>query len=263
MTLSAASFPPMISTMKNKPSTRIFKTIFILLFWILVWWLFALIVNDTYLLPSPADTLSALFKLMSQGHFYKVVFFTFLRVVAGLVSGISFGVALAFLCHRFDFLRSLFAPLITVLKAMPVATFILLLWITRMRGSLLTIFIGFVMVMPIIFQNSLSGLDSIDRHLIEVTEIFEFGFIKKMKILVFPSLRSYLFPAIITTVGLAFKSQIAAEVIAYTNNSIGQYISDATFGLNTEVAFAWIVVIIIFSIGIEWLCRSLLRRGKR
>jgi NitT/TauT family transport system permease protein len=118
------------------------------------------------------------------------------------------------------------------------------------------------MVMPIIFQNVLAGLDSIDKELIEVTRVFKFTLSKKLKILVFPSLRSYLFPAIITSVGLAFKSQIAAEIIAYTKNSIGQYIYDANYGLNTDVVFAWAVVIVSFSITLEAACRLLLRRLK-
>ncbi len=224
-----------------------------------MWWIFAILVNDSYLLPSPLITFSALLDLFGKAGFYKVVFLTFLRVLAGLMSGIFFGVALAFLCHRVAIIRSLVTPVVSILKAMPVATFILLLWVT-LRGSALTIFIGFIMVMPIIFQNTLAGLDSIDKDLIEVTEIFRFGVIKKLRILIFPSLKSYLFPAIITSVGLAFKSQIAAEIIAYTKNSIGQYIYDANFGLNTDVVFAWAVVIVAFSIGIESLCRLLLGR---
>ena len=142
---------------------------------------------------------------------------------------------------------------------MPVATFILLLWLS-LRGSVLTIFIGFIMVMPIIFQNVLSGLDALDNNLIEVSLVFELNAWKKLTVFILPSLRSYLFPAIITSVGLAFKSQIAAEIIAYTKNSIGQFIYDANYGLNTDVVFAWATVIVLFSIGLETLCRYILGR---
>ena len=114
--------------------------------------------------------------------------------------------------------------------------------------------------MPIIFQNTITGLDSIDKDLIEVTKVFGFGFVKKLKLLILPSLKSYIFPAVITSVGLAFKSQIAAEIIAYTKNSIGQYIYDANYSLNTSLVFAWAVVIVSFSIGLENICRYLLRR---
>ena len=250
-----------ISTMKSNKFNKLFKGILIFAFWVAVWFLFALIINDSTLLPSPYETAKALFDLLRLSSFYSAIFFSFLRVTAGLISGITIGTVLAFLSHKFTLLRSILSPIISIMKAMPVATFILILWIT-LRGWVLTVFIGFIMVMPIIFQNVLSGLDSIDKELVEVAKIFEFSKIKKLRLLIFPSVFPFLFPAIITSIGLAFKSQIAAEVIAYTNKSIGQYIYDATYGLNTDVVFAWATVIIVFSIGLESLCKYLIGRVK-
>ena len=249
----------MSTSRSNKRLAKPLNGILVFLFWISIWWLAALIVGDEYFLPSPIDTLLSLMGLFGQRSFYKVVLLSLLRVLSGLLFGTAIGIILAFICHRFKAVRSLVSPIISILKAMPVATFILLLWIT-LRGSALTIFIGFIMVMPIIFQNTIAGLDSIDKDLIEVTKVFGFGFVKKLKLLILPSLISYIFPAVITSVGLAFKSQIAAEIIAYTKNSIGQYIYDANYSLNTSLVFAWAVVIVSFSIGLENICRYLLRR---
>ena len=249
------------STMKSNLIRKFLTAILVFVFWITVWWLASLATKNSYLLPSPKDTLLELISLLSKSSFYTVVFMSFLRVLYGLFLGIIVGVALSFLCHRFELLRSLVTPIISIIKAMPVATFILLLWLT-LRGSSLTVFIGFIMVMPIIFQNSLSGLGAMNKELIEVCRVFGFSFIKRLKVLIFPTLHSYLAPAIITSVGLTFKSQIAAEIIAYTKNSIGQYIYDANYGLNTAEVFAWAAVIVSFSIGLESLSRFLLGRVK-
>ena len=261
----AASFPTTISTMSTlRSKSKLVKPLSLLLvfaFWIGVWWIAALIVSDGYHLPSPKDTFLAMIYLFGQKSFYKVVLCSLLRVLAGLCSGTVAGTLLAFVCHKFALIRSLVSPIISIVKAMPVATFILLIYYT-IRGDAQTIFIGFIMVTPIIYQNLLSGLDSIDKNLTEITEIFGFSFAKKLKLLIFPSLRSYLFPAMITSVGLAFKSQIAAEIIAYTANSIGQFIYDANFGLRTDLVFAWAAVIVSLSIGLERLCKYLLGRIK-
>lgn len=252
--------------MKSKTLKKIAISLAVFAIWIAIWWIAAIVVfnkyGDNYFLPSPLDTLLALINLLKKPSFYRVVFASLLRVIAGLLFGTVVGTALAFICHKVDFLRSLFSPVISVLKAMPVATFILLLWIT-VKGSSLTILIGVIMVLPIIFQNVLSGLDSIDKNLLEVTKVYGFSLYKRMKILVFPSLRSYLFPAIITSVGLAFKSQIAAEIIAYTNNSIGGFIYDANYALKTDEVFAWAAVIVVFSIALETICKKLLGRVKK
>lgn len=247
--------------MKNNLLKKILAPLGVLVFWLFVWQVFSLIVNDGYLLPSPIEVLTALIGLFGKASFYRVVLFSLLRVLLGLVIGILGGLILAFGCHHSSILRRLLTPIISIIKAMPVATFILILWIT-LRGSALTVFIGFIMVMPIIFQNTLEGLDSLSTELDELTRVFEFGFIKRLRVFVFPSLLPYLSAAIITSVGLAFKSQIAAEIIAYTKNSIGQYIYDANFGLQTDLVFAWAAVIVSFSIGLESLCRGLLRRVK-
>ncbi len=259
--LSAVNFPTMASIMQNKALKKLLIIAFVTVFWISVWWIFSALANDSYLLPSPVDTSVALIELFGKAYFYKVILFSFLRVLFGLLFGIVIGSALAFICHKNKIIRSLTSPIISIIKAMPVATFILLLWLT-LRGSTLTVFIGFIMVMPIIYQNVLSGLDSIDKELIEVSTAYEFSRLKKLKLLVFPAIRSYFAPAVITSVGLAFKSQIAAEIIAYTKDSIGQYIYDANYGLNTDTVFAWAVVIVTFSIGLESLCRLLFRRVK-
>jgi NitT/TauT family transport system permease protein len=253
--------------MANNFFKKTFWFFVVLLFWVGVWWLLSIAVEkinpqNAYLLPSPAKTLDALFVLFKSDYFYRVIFHTFLRVLFGLTAGISVGAVFALISHRVYIFRQLITPLISVIKAMPVATFILLLWLT-LRGSTLTVFIGFIMVMPVIYQNLLSGLDSIDKGLLEVTLSYEFSPLKKFKLLTFPTLLSYLAPAVITSVGLAFKSQIAAEIIAYTGNSIGRYIYDANYSLQTPLVFAWAVVIVSFSIGLESLCRYLFRRVKK
>lgn len=99
------------------------------------------------------------------------------------------------------------------------------------------------------------------KDLIEVSSVFGLTFKKKMKVLIFPILKSFLFPAIITSVGLAWKSEIAAEIIAYTRSSIGMYINDAKTYMQTPTVFAWTVVIIALSITLEKITKALLGRA--
>lgn len=246
--------------MKSNTVKRVAVTGAVILLWIAVWYVCALFVNSKLFLPSPTDTFIALIELLGTWEFYKVVLFTMLRVVLGLAVGILFGIALAILCHRFSVIKSIFNPLISVIRATPVATFIVLLWIL-VKGNALTVIIAFLMVMPIVWQNTLDGFESIPKDLIEVSSVFGLTFKKKMKVLIFPILKSFLFPAIITSVGLAWKSEIAAEIIAYTRSSIGMYINDAKTYMQTPTVFAWTVVIIALSITLEKITKALLGRA--
>ena len=131
-----------------------------------------------------------------------------------------------------------------------------------MSGNALSVFIGFLMVMPILWQNTLDGYAAIDKNLSEVADIFEFSQAKRFRLLVFPTLKNFIVPGIITASGLAWKAEIAAEIIAYTKNSIGQGINDAKYNMDTPTVFAWTLVVICFSIILEKSTKALLRRVK-
>ncbi|MBQ8303107.1 MAG: ABC transporter permease subunit [Clostridia bacterium] len=184
-----------------------------------------------------------------------------LRVTVGLTLGCVIGITFAVLCHKFSVVKLIFSPFISVVKSTPVASFIVVLWVI-MSGDALSVFIGFLMVMPIIWQNVIDGFNSIDPKLSEVADVFEFSYGKRFKLLIFPALKKYLIPGIITASGLAWKAEIAAEIIAYTKNSIGQGINDAKYNMDTPTVFAWTLVIILFSIILEKITKHLVRRSE-
>lgn len=237
------------------------KIIIPILFWISVWEIVSLIVNNSYFFPTVTDTFSSLLTVISSKTFFKVVLLTFLRVVTGLLLGIVIGTLLAFLAHRFAVIETILSPIITIIKSTPVATFIIIFWVI-MDGDMLSVFIAFLMVMPIIWQNLMDAFDSIDKNLSEVCDVFEFSFAKRMRFLIFPALLKYFIPGVITATGLTWKSEIAAEIIAYTKNSIGQYINDAKYNFDTATVFAWTLIIITMSTILEKITKYLLRRIK-
>ena len=166
---------------------KVVVSLFIAVFWILLWQLLAIIVNyrldNNYaLLPTPFLTVKALFALMAQAKFYKVIAYTLLRVVIGVTLGVIGGVVLAVISHHCELFKRTLTPIISIIKATPVVTFIVLLWIS-MSSNTLTVFIAFLMVMPIIWQNILDGYDSIPKDLVEVATVFEFNALKRFKII--------------------------------------------------------------------------------
>ena len=251
----------MLSIMKS----NLFKTVkFILsiLFWIVVWEVAARLINHSYLLPTLPQTLVALWKIVSSGRFFSAVFLSILRVVSGLVIGTLLAIILAALSYRFEIVKILFSPLVSVVKSTPIASVIILLWI-MLSGNLLAIFISVLMVLPIVWQNLIDGYNSIDNELLEVCHVFNFSYRKRLKVLIIPTLIKYFIPALITSVGLAWKAVISAEIIAYVNNSIGQFINDSKYNFDTPSVFAWTLIVIIFSLILEKLTKYLLARYKK
>ena len=256
-TLSELPFPTSLFTMLNK----IRKIVLPLIFWFLIWHVLSLIVDNSFMLPGIKKTFSALMTLITQKTFLKAVISSTVRVILGLALGCTFGIILAILCKKISLFYDIFAPIITVIRSTPVASFIVILWLL-LDGNTLTVAIGFIMVLPIIWQSTVDGISSIDESLLEVSRIFEFSVVKKFRLLILPAMKNFLFPAIITSTGLAWKAEIAAEIIAYTKNSIGQGINDAKIFMDTPTVFAWTLVVIFFSIILESLTKFLLRRSK-
>ena len=238
------------------------KILLSLLFWITVWEVCARLINHSYLLPSVQDTLVALWEIITSGSFFSAVVLSILRVISGLVIGTVLATILAALSYRFEIVRLLFSPLVSVIKSTPIASVIILLWI-MLSGDFLAIFISVLMVLPIVWQNLIDGYNSIDKDLLEVCQVYGFSYRKRLKVLVFPALIKYFIPALITSVGLAWKAVISAEIIAYVNNSIGQYINDSKYNFDSPSVFAWTFIVIIFSLLLEKLTKYLLARYKK
>ena len=84
----------------NRRLKNIVSNAAVAIFWLLLWQLAALLVGKTLLLPSPVQTLSALFALIQTGEFYLASALSLIRIMAGyiigVIIGIIFGIAAAF-----------------------------------------------------------------------------------------------------------------------------------------------------------------------
>ena len=230
-------------------------------FWLSLWQILSVIFNNNFLVPSIDSTLKALWALLGTEGFYRSVLLSGLRVASGLITGCVLGVSLAILGHGISFIHTLISPIVSIIRSTPVASFVVILWVL-LSGNMLSIFIAFLMVFPIIWQSTFDAMNSIDKNLLEVAHVFEFSGSKKLKLVYLPVIKSFLVPSIVTSMGLAWKAEIAAEIIAYTKNSIGQSINDAKYNMDTPTVFAWTVVIVIFSLILEKTAKRILGRLK-
>lgn len=246
------------STMSSKLKT-ILTPILSVAFWLLIWEIGALCVDNSYFLPRISEVIASLGEIVFSKKFFVALLMTFLRVVIALIVGFALGILFGWLSQKYTVVYSLLKPLLLVIKSTPVASFIILLWAT-LNGNMLAIFIAFLMVFPIICEGTMSALDNISPELNEVCQVFKFGRLKRIRHLVIPTLAKLLVPSMITSVGLAWKAEVAAEIVGYVTNSIGAYINDALY--DTPTVFAWTLIVIMFSILLEMLTKRLLRRVK-
>lgn len=245
-----------------KQIAKPFRILLAVAFWILIWWAAARSLGSELLFPTPLTVFRILCKLVRSKEFYLVTGRSLLNILSGIVAATVLGVLLAGICHRVRPLRDLLLPLMTVIKATPVASFIVLLLIF-IGAAKVPFVITFLIVLPVVWTNLDEGLTRIDPDLRQVAQVYRFSFCKRMRVLVLPSLRPYFLSASRTAIGLAWKAGIAAEILATPPGTIGRMIGDARQYLETEQMFAWTLTVIVLSLLIEYGFVALFRRADR
>ena len=221
-----------------------------LLFWGLVWQLAYMLVGRGILLASPAQTARRLIELAQEPSFWKSAGFSVYRVFLGCILGVAGGVLTAALTAAFAPARIILEPALTVIRATPVASFVLLALIFLSSGPV-PVLMSFLMVLPIVWGNVDSGLRAADRGLLEMSDVFKLSLRKKISSIYIPAALPNFFSACATSIGLGWKAGIAAEVLGTPKFSIGTNIYNAKIYLETPDLFAWTAVVIILSLVFE------------
>ena len=213
-----------------------------------------------FLVATPAAVAQKLLALLITADFWLRVWFSFIRIAAGFFAALVLGSLLAVAAGRFPILDILFWPYVTVIKATPVASFIILCLIW-MGSANLSAAISFLMVLPIIYSNMLQGIRSTDAQLLEMAEVFRAGWGRRMLFIYLPQLKPYIISACSVALGMTWKSGIAAEVIGIPRGSIGESLYEAKVYLNARELFAWTAVIILVSVLFEKVFMALLKKA--
>ena len=254
----------MNSIMARRPKARaVLAGLAAVLFWIAVWQIISMLVAQELLVPAPLVVARTWVRLMGTVKFWQATALSLLRILAGFAAAVAAGSILAVLTARFKAVRVLFSPLLHVVRDAPVVSFIILAMVWIHTNSIPS-FISFLMVMPMVWSNVEKGIQETDRELLEMAQVYRFGWWKTMRVVRIPSLMPYLMAACTTGLGFAWKSGIAAEVLCRPAVSIGKYLQDAKMYLETPEVFAWTATVILLSVLLEKLLLAAVHHfGKR
>ena len=254
------------TSQRNKPLSLPRRLLFsglALVFWIAVWWVVARYVNKELLVPTPELVAKTLWRLGGTLAFWKAAVASLWRIARGFVGGVAIGSLLALLTARFKVAELLFAPLLKTVRATPVASFIILAFVWLVTDTLPS-FITFLMVVPIVWGNVDKGLRQVDHRLLEMADVFRMRKWHTVLHVWLPSVMPYFLTACTTSLGLAWKSGIAAEVICRPDDSLGDLLQNAKLNLETAEVFAYTIVVILLSVLLEQaLLFAVKRFGKR
>ena len=189
-------------------------------FWLAVWCLAAACVDQPLLVPSPIAVLRRLGELAAVPLFWRSTLVSLLRIFCGALAGTILGTLCAVLTSRFRPVDWILAPAIRLVRATPVASFIILvlLW----------------------------------------ARSYQFSRCKLMRYVYLPAVRPHFAAGVCTAIGLAWKSGVAAEVLCLPKAAIGTQVYYSKIYLETPSLFAWTAVVIVLSMLLERIVRRLL-----
>ena len=216
------------------------------LFWLIVWEVASLLIGEELFLPSPIAVIVRLASLVPTASFWQSSLFTLCRILMGFLLSVAAASCAAVLSYRFRIFSILASPLVKTVRATPVASIVILV-LVWVRSRNLSVVISFMMVFPIVYTSLLEGLRETDRDLLEAASVYRMTAMRKARYIYFPSLMPFIDSAVSTSLGLAWKSGIAAEVIGLPSGSIGERVYEAKIYLSTPDLFAWTVVIIVLA----------------
>ncbi len=245
--------------MKQNKLKKFLKWTAVSLLWLAVWQLSAAAVGQELLIPYPKAVLLTLIELSSAAEFWRAVLFSMLRITAGYILGVIVGTAGAVLSARFSVFKAVFSPVLHLIRAVPVASFIILalVWI---KSAYLAVFISFLMVLPIIWTTVQSGIEGLDPKYLEMARVFGLSPTKTLFQVKIPFIMPSFIASATSALGFAWKSGVAAEVICRPANSLGKLLQDAKLYLETPRVFAVTATVALLSLLLELLVKRVTRR---
>ena len=229
-------------------------------FWLAVWQLAAAAIGQEVFLVSPLQAAGTLVQLLPQPDFWQRVGFSAGHILLGFLLGAVCSVVCSVAAERWVWVDALLSPVMQLVKATPVASFIILalVWVS---GNSLSILISFLMVLPVLYGAVRTGIKSADPQLLEMARVFRLPLARRVKAIWLPAVLPAFRQGCSVALGICWKSGVAAEVIGLPDGSIGDALYRAKITLSTGELFAWTFVIILLSAAFEKLFLALLDKA--
>ena len=220
------------------------------------------LIGNRLVLAGPIRTLEALAAQVVKPNFWVISLASTARIAVGFLMSFTAGVLLALVAYRMRIVRDFVDPIISLLRTLPIVSFIimLLIWVGPQN---LTMFLAFFIVLPLIYTNVLSGFESVDPQMLEMARVFRLSPWHTFMYVYRPAVMPFLASSCKISLGMSWKSGIMAEVLAMPDPSIGKQMNTARTFLNTPDLFAWTVVVMILSLAFEKLFMQLVKLAAR
>jgi NitT/TauT family transport system permease protein len=197
-----------------------------------------------YVLPSPLQVLAGLVDIVRSGELWTHTGASLSRIFVGFGGAVALSVVLALAAFVSRTARGVVHDFVAILNATSVFVWIVIAIIWFGLSNWAPIFTTFMITLPVVASNLVEGVESVDRRLLEMGDVYRLSGRQKFTAIVVPSTLPYLIAGMKVGFGLALKVSVVAEIFGVTSG-IGYVMNVSREILATQMVFAWAVVMVL------------------
>lgn len=211
------------------------------------------------ILPAPGAAFATLRELLASGTAWPELLVTAKRAATGFALAVLVGCGLGLLAGISVTASMMSRPIATLLIGTPPIAWLVLALLWFGAGDGTPVFTVFVACLPILFINAMQGTRTLDSQLHLMARAFRLPFSMRCTDVYLPHIVSYLFPALITALGVSWKVVVMAELLA-TSSGVGAALAVSRSHLDTAATLAWIIAIVGLLLAVEYLLLEPIKR---
>lgn len=206
----------------------------------LIWQMLAMIFHEI-IIASPIQTFVSLGRMVQTPPFWKNVFITLERFGLSLFLGSLGGFAAGLAAGLNAGVKSLLEPLRWCLMTMPPVVLVVASMIWFGMGSAQTIFVTALLILPIVYINTMEGIEAVDAKLLEMGTVYRSPLRLLLKEIYLPGIGGHVLAGLTIAAGLGIRIVILAELLG-AHSGIGYAFALARTNLDTPALFAWVII---------------------
>ena len=213
----------------------------------------------SYIFPGPFLTIKETIRLLTLNYTWQCIYYSLLRLFGGFAVAFIIGLILGVLSGNFYFIKELLNPMIVAVKSIPTASLVFL-FIVLSGARNASVYIVILVAFPIIYDGVSSGIENIDRDIIDASRLDGASFIYENIKVKLPLALPYIFVSVSSSFALSFKIEIMAEVITGTTfPGLGSAISTVRKiePANLAPVFAYSLIAIIIALILTFVSKKI------
>ena len=247
---------------KQKLLLNIGASILPIIILIVLWIVASNVVGDSYILPTFKEVVVSFFNLFTYTEFYLALLSTLVRSIIAFVISFVLAFLLCLLSVKNAYIKRSVRPIISILRALPTIAVVLILLVWT-NNNVAPILVTILVILPTTYTGLCNAFNVIDKNQLEMCKTFKVSKKDLLKKVVVPQILPEMYNIIGSNLSLNIKLMVAAEVIAYTPSSIGNYLKLADIYDYTEKMMALVVAVVIIGLIIEGIFSLISKRSAK